>query len=42
MCPATLRPWWFGRIVKIEPEPRWLLVAPGVWMLLGLSVGAGR
>ena len=24
-----LRPEWFGRIVEIDPEPRWLLVAPG-------------
>jgi ribose/xylose/arabinose/galactoside ABC-type transport system permease subunit len=36
--PDKLRPEWFGRIVKIHPEPHWLLVAPGVWMLLGLSV----
>jgi ribose/xylose/arabinose/galactoside ABC-type transport system permease subunit len=36
--PAGLRPEWFGRIVKIDPEPRWLLVAPGVWMLVGLSI----
>jgi ribose/xylose/arabinose/galactoside ABC-type transport system permease subunit len=35
--PGAMRPAWFGRIVAIEPEPRWLLVAPGVWMLLGLS-----
>ena len=27
--------------MKIEPEPRWLLVAPGVWVFLGLSI-AGR
>jgi ribose/xylose/arabinose/galactoside ABC-type transport system permease subunit len=36
--PGSMRPAWFGRIVAINPEPRWLLVAPGVWMLLGLSV----
>ncbi len=35
---AEMRPPWFGRIVAIDPEPRWLLVAPGVWMLLGLSL----
>ncbi len=37
-CPATSKPWWFGQIMKIEPEPRWLLVAPGVWVLLVLSI----
>jgi ribose/xylose/arabinose/galactoside ABC-type transport system permease subunit len=36
--PPAMRPSWFGRIVAIDPEPRWLLVAPGVWMLLGLSL----
>ena len=36
--PASSRPAWFGRIVAIDPEPRWLLVAPGVWMLIGLSL----
>jgi ribose/xylose/arabinose/galactoside ABC-type transport system permease subunit len=36
--PEKLRPEWFGQIVRINPEPRWLLVAPGVWLLLGLSV----
>lgn len=36
--PAAARPSWFGRIVAIDPEPRWLLVAPGVWMLIGLSL----
>ena len=29
---------WFGRIMAIEPEPRWLLVAPGVWVLAVLSL----
>ena len=29
---------WFGRILATEPEPRWLVVAPGVWALLALSV----
>src|SRR5437763_1382633 len=36
--PGEVKPWWFGRIVAIEPEPRWLLVAPGVWVLLALSL----
>jgi len=29
---------WFARILTTEPEPRWLIVAPGVWALLALSV----
>ena len=36
--PAADRPWWFDRLLRIEPEPRWLIVAPGVWLLLGLCV----
>ena len=36
--PTAMRPAWFGRTVAIDPEPRWLLVAPGVWLLLGLSL----
>jgi ribose/xylose/arabinose/galactoside ABC-type transport system permease subunit len=36
--PGEAKPAWFGRILAIEPEPRWLLVAPGVWVLLGLSL----
>ncbi len=36
--PGGMRPSWFGRLVAINPEPRWLMVAPGVWILLGLSV----
>ena len=35
--PAHSKPWWFGSILKVEPEPHWLLVAPGVWMVLALS-----
>ena len=35
---AKDRPWWMERIVMIEPEPRWLIVAPGVWVLLILSL----
>lgn len=29
---------WFNAVMATEPEPSWLLVAPGVWILLGLSV----
>ncbi len=36
--PADARAWWLSRILKTEPQPSWLLVAPGVWALLGLSV----
>ena len=36
--PEEAKPWWFGRILATEPQPRWLLVAPGVWVLLVLSV----
>jgi len=36
--PADAKAWWFARILATEPEPRWLLVAPGVWVLLVLSV----
>jgi ribose/xylose/arabinose/galactoside ABC-type transport system permease subunit len=35
--PGDVKAWWFGRILATEPEPRWLLVAPGVWVLLALS-----
>ena len=35
---GKVRPWWFDQIMKVEPEPRWLVVAPGVWIFLGLSV----
>jgi ribose/xylose/arabinose/galactoside ABC-type transport system permease subunit len=36
--PDDAKPWWFSRILKTEPVPQWLLVAPGVWVLLGLSI----
>ena len=36
--PINLRPWWLREILAIEPKPRWLLVAPGVWVLLVLSL----
>ncbi len=36
--PVEAKPWWFGRILATEPEPRWLLVSPGVWVLLVLSL----
>jgi ribose/xylose/arabinose/galactoside ABC-type transport system permease subunit len=36
--PGEAKPWWFGQLLATEPEPRWLLVAPGVWVLVGLSI----
>ncbi|MHC5542861.1 ABC transporter permease, partial [Singulisphaera rosea] len=36
--PAESKPWWFGRLLATEPEPRWLMVAPGVWLMLLLSI----
>jgi ribose/xylose/arabinose/galactoside ABC-type transport system permease subunit len=36
--PRDAKPWWFGKILAIEPDPPWLVVAPGVWVLLGLSL----
>ncbi len=37
--PGAAKPWWFGRLLAVEPRPDWLIVAPGVWALLGMSVG---
>jgi ribose/xylose/arabinose/galactoside ABC-type transport system permease subunit len=36
--PLEAKPWWLARILATEPEPRWLLVAPGVWVLAVLSM----
>lgn len=36
--PDESRVWWFSKVLATEPEPRWLIVAPGVWVLLGLSL----
>ena len=36
--PGDARNWWFNRILATEPQPAWLLVAPGVWILLVLSL----
>ncbi len=36
--PGDVKPSWFNQIMKIEPEPSWLLVAPGVWVFFGLSL----
>ena len=36
--PQEAQTWWFSMTLALEPSPRWLIVAPGVWMALGLSV----
>jgi ribose/xylose/arabinose/galactoside ABC-type transport system permease subunit len=36
--PGDVKPSWFNQIMKISPEPRWLLVAPGVWVFLALCI----
>lgn len=36
--PTAAKPWWLGRVLSAEPEPAWLTVAPGVWMLLALGL----
>jgi ribose transport system permease protein len=36
--PLESKAWWLRRILQIEPETAWLVVAPGVWLLLGLSL----
>jgi ribose/xylose/arabinose/galactoside ABC-type transport system permease subunit len=36
--PTQAKPWWLGRVLAAEPTPDWLIVAPGVWMLLGLAL----
>jgi ribose/xylose/arabinose/galactoside ABC-type transport system permease subunit len=36
--PADAQEWWFRRVLAAEPTPAWLIVAPGVWALLGLSL----
>lgn len=37
-APAESKPWWFGRILAVEPTPTWLVVSPGVWLLAGLGL----
>jgi ribose/xylose/arabinose/galactoside ABC-type transport system permease subunit len=36
--PDSAKTWWLDRILAAEPQPYWLLLAPGVWILLALSV----
>jgi ribose/xylose/arabinose/galactoside ABC-type transport system permease subunit len=35
--PGDVKPDWFNRILKSDPVPHWLIVAPGVWVVLILS-----
>jgi ribose/xylose/arabinose/galactoside ABC-type transport system permease subunit len=35
---AASKPPWFGKILPAEPDPAWLVVSPGVWALVGLSL----
>jgi ribose/xylose/arabinose/galactoside ABC-type transport system permease subunit len=37
-APQDSMPGWFEPLMKIDPTPRWLMVAPGVWIVLALSV----
>ena len=37
-APQESKPDWFAPIMKIDPTPAWLMVAPGVWVVLALSV----
>ncbi len=37
-APASAKPWWFKRIMAIDPNPEWLLVSPGVWVVPALAV----
>ena len=36
--PQESKAWWFGRCWRPSPTPSWLVVAPGVWALLALSL----
>ncbi len=32
------KPWWLDKVMATEPRPSWLLVAPGVWLIVILSI----
>jgi ribose transport system permease protein len=36
---VTASPSWLNSLMEVDPEPGWLLLAPGAWALLGLTVG---
>jgi ribose/xylose/arabinose/galactoside ABC-type transport system permease subunit len=35
--PRAAKPDWFEPLMQIEPEPAWLLMAPGFWVLVALA-----
>jgi ribose/xylose/arabinose/galactoside ABC-type transport system permease subunit len=35
---SDAKPWWFGKLLAIDPNPEWLIVAPGVWLWIALSL----
>ena len=39
--PGDVKPGWFNAILKSDPVPHWLIVAPGVWIVLILSALGG-
>lgn len=36
--PRESKPWWLSRVLAADPTPSWLIFAPGVWLLLALSL----
>ena len=36
--PRNAKPSWFEPIMTIEPQPEWLIFAPGIWAVVGLSI----
>jgi len=36
--PDDTKNWWFSRVLAAEPAPSWLVVAPGVWILIFFSL----
>ena len=36
--PQKAKSWWMERVLAIKPVPSWLIVAPGVWLLLGGAI----
>lgn len=36
--PRGSKPEWLDRVMAADPSPSWLLVAPGVWTMLGLAL----
>ncbi len=36
--PDSNKPAWLGKLLTAQPDPPWLVVSPGVWILLALSL----